>query len=97
MELHNAVLSMTPGTSWATIHVNHTIILIFSVYCVLFTMTEHLISIMFQARFITQCVALAVSVYSNISVKKKGYLLFLCNILLLTFYEFAICLLVYQH
>lgn len=49
MSLHNALLSMTPGTCRATIHVNYTVIFIFSVYCVLLRMIECLISIMFAA------------------------------------------------
>lgn len=45
--LHNALLSMTPHSSRATIHVNYTVIFIFSICNVLFVMIECLISIMF--------------------------------------------------
>lgn len=49
MGLRNALLSMTPRTCRAAIHVNYTVIFIFSVYYVLFGMIEYLISIMFAA------------------------------------------------
>ncbi len=53
MALHNALLSMTPKTGRATIHVNYTVLFIISVYCVLFGMIDYLISIMFAAGLFT--------------------------------------------
>lgn len=57
---HNALLPMTPATCRVTIHVNYTVIFIFSVYCVLFRVIEYLISIMFAAGLFTptHCVSL---------------------------------------
>lgn len=49
MDLHDALLSMTPRTCRAAIHVNYTVILVFSVCSALFRMIEYLINIMFAA------------------------------------------------
>lgn len=70
MGLHNAPLSVTPGTCRAAIHVNSTVILIFSVYCVLFRMIEYLISIMFSAGLFTptHCVSLNENMFATISI-----------------------------
>lgn len=49
MDLRDALLSMTPRTCRAAIHVNYTVILVFSVCSALFRMIEYLINIMFAA------------------------------------------------
>lgn len=53
IDLHNALLSMTPRTRRAAVHLNCMVIFIFSVYCVSFRMIEYLISIMFAAGLFT--------------------------------------------
>lgn len=47
MVLGDALLSMTPATCRAAIHVNRRVIFIFSVCSVLFGMIKYLISILF--------------------------------------------------
>lgn len=73
MALHNALLSMTPGTCRVAIHVNYTVIFIFSVCCLLFRMIEYLISIMFAAGSfsLTHCVSLQEERLTKISMHKN--------------------------